>query len=88
MRFNVEYSWIPPKRFGRPRATARSRSRFSPSHAIQLWSRRHPDAGADHRIPTRLEVEIKAGASRLGLSPDVPGGAAMMEPAGRVGLVR
>src|SRR5262249_51793971 len=55
---------------------------------VQLRPRRHPDAGPDHRFSTRLEMEVEPGAALLGLAPHGPSRATVVEPAGRVRLVR
>src|SRR6266566_6148811 len=55
---------------------------------LQLRSRRHPDPCAEPRFPAGLKVEVVAGASGIRLRADGASCVEMVEPAGRVGLVR
>src|SRR6202165_2043306 len=54
---------------------------------VQLRPRRHPDAGANHRPPARLQVKVVTCAPRIRLRAHVACRVDMVEPAGRVGLV-
>src|SRR5689334_16566608 len=58
------------------------------ANAIQLLTWRHPDARADHRPASGLEMEVEAGAPLIAFTSHATAGSAMMEPAGSVRLVR
>src|SRR5689334_4057294 len=56
--------------------------------SVQLWTRRHPDPGAEHRAAARLEMEVESRAPLVPVAADPSARATMMEPAGGVRLVR
>src|SRR5689334_13863682 len=58
------------------------------AQTIQLRPRRHPNARAQHGLAAGLEMEVETRTSLIAITSHAPAGATMMEPAGRVRLVR